>query len=127
MEALKGVKISGSGRIQGDLLSLEKISMSGSANINGNVSATDISIGRERTIKRSVYKHNNKIYGNVLARNSVNLIGALVDGDVKGRNVVIGRGTEVTGTIYYVDTFRKHEKSLLAKNPVQITEDELHF
>jgi cytoskeletal protein CcmA (bactofilin family) len=127
VEALKGINVSGSARIQGDVLTLERLLITGSTTINGNVTGTNISIGRERAIKRSAYKHNNKIYGNILARNTINIIGTLVDGDVKGKDVVIGRGTEVLGTVYFVNTISRHDKSILANKPVQIIEEDLHL
>jgi cytoskeletal protein CcmA (bactofilin family) len=127
VEAIDGIRVSGSARIQGDLLTLELVEISGSSIINGNVSGTDVILGRERTFSRSIYKHPNKVYGTILARNNVELSRAFVEGDVKGRDVVIGRGTEVLGIVYYVDTIEVHEKAVLAHEPVKISEEELHL
>jgi cytoskeletal protein CcmA (bactofilin family) len=127
VEAIDGIKVSGSARIQGDLLTLELVEITGSGIINGNVSGTDVILGRERTLSRSIYKHPNKVYGTILARNNVELIRALVEGDVKGRDVIIGRGTEISGTVYYVDTIEVDDKATLAHEPIQIPEEELHL
>jgi len=51
----------------------------------------------------------------------------LVNGDVKGRNVIISKGTEVLGTIYYVDSIDVHDKTILANKPIQIKEEDLHY
>ncbi|MFX1594164.1 MAG: hypothetical protein ACFFCL_15850 [Promethearchaeota archaeon] len=127
VEALDGFSNSGSARIQGELLTLESVDISGSSTITGNISGTDIFIGRERGLGRSIYKHPNKVYGTILARNNIELYRTLVDGDVKGRDVRIGRGTEVLGTVYYVDTIDVHDKAILANKPIQIKEEDLHY
>ncbi len=127
VEALQGIRISGSGTVQGGLLSLETIDISGSSSVHGNITGTNILIGREKRLSRSIYKHPNKVYGNILARNNVNLIATLVDGDVKGRIVEIGKGTEILGTVYYVGSIEVHDKSILVNEPIQITEEDLHY
>ncbi|MFW9827102.1 MAG: hypothetical protein ACFFEY_05710 [Candidatus Thorarchaeota archaeon] len=127
VEATDGIKISGSARIQGDVLTLETLDVSGSSIINGNITATDVILGREKLLSRSIYKHPNKVYGTIIARNNVQLISALIEGDVKGRDVYIGKGTEITGTVYYVDTIEIHDKAILANQPIQISEEELHL
>ncbi len=62
-----------------------------------------------------------------MARNNIELIRASVEGDVKGRDVVIGRGTEVLGTVYYVDTIEVHDKATLANDAIKISEEDLHL
>ncbi|MFW9971420.1 MAG: hypothetical protein ACFFDF_14595 [Candidatus Odinarchaeota archaeon] len=127
VEAIDGIRISGSARIEGDLLTLETVEITGSSIINGNITGTDIILGRERTLGRSIYKHPNKIYGSILARNNIELIRVSVEGDVKGRDVIIGKGTEVLGNVYYVDTIEVHEKANLTHEPIQISEEDLHL
>jgi cytoskeletal protein CcmA (bactofilin family) len=127
VEAIDGIRVSGSARIEGDVLTLELIEISGSSIINGNITATDVILGRERTFSRSIFKHPNKVYGNILARNNIELNRALVEGDVKGRDVTISRGTEISGTVYYVDTIEVHDKATLTNEPVQISEEGLHL
>lgn len=114
------ISVSGSAKINGNLTSEETIKVSGSCTVHGNVSGREIYLGQERYLALSVYKHSTKIYGNVTAKDEVVLIGALVEGDVRAKEVTIGKGTEVLGTVYYVDSIEVHEKSRLAKNPIKV-------
>ena len=82
-------------------------------------------LGRERSLSRSIYKHPNKVDGIILARNNIELYRALVAGDVKGRDVLIGRGTEISGTVYYVNSIVIDKKVKLANEPVQISAEEM--
>lgn len=127
VEAIDGIRVSGSARIEGDVLTLETIEITGSSIINGNVTGTDVFFGRERMLSRSIYKHPNKVYGSILARNNIELIRASVEGDVKGRDVIIGKGTEILGNVYYVDKIEVHEKANLAYEPIQISIEDLHL
>ncbi len=126
VEAIDGFKSSGSARVQGELLTLESVIISGSSTIYGNVSGTDVIIGR-RGFGINIYKHPNKVVGTILARNNIELMKLLVDGDVKGRDVIIGRNTEVLGTVYYVNRIDVQDKTILANKPIQIKEEDLHF
>ena len=121
------IRISGSLTAQGDLLSLETIDISGSSTVHGNITGTNVILGRGKRLGWGIYKHSYKVNGNILARNVVNLFSTFVKGDVKGRDIEIGKGTEISGTIYYVDNIRIHEKTILANDPVQIKEEDLHY
>jgi len=125
IEVLQDIKFSGSSRVQGNIISQKDIVISGSATIHGSITGADISIGRERLFSRSIYKHPNKVYGEIIARKDVNLIGTFVDGDVRGHDVRIGRGTEVVGTVYYVGDIQVHEKAILAHEPVKVNIENL--
>ncbi len=117
----QGIKFSGSSDINGNLSSEKNISIDGSTNIEGNVVAEDIIIGVSEKIKKQHYK----ILGSILAKNNVDVIRTHVEGDIKGKNVTIGRGSEILGTVYYVDTIEIDKKAKLANEPIQIKLDEL--
>jgi len=114
------INFSGSTRVQGAIISRKDIIISGSGTIHGNITGVDILIGRERLFKRSIYKHPNKIYGDIISRKDLKLIGTLVDGDVRGYEVVIGPGTEILGTVYYISDIQVHDKAILANDPVKV-------
>lgn len=126
IEALQGIKFSGSSNVRGSLFSERSIEVSGSTTIYGDVSGSNIFIQVGRVLGgRSAFKHPVKVYGHIFGRNSVNLIRTLVEGDVKGRNVIIGRNTEILGKVYYVDSIEINEKSILNHDPIQISAEEL--
>jgi cytoskeletal protein CcmA (bactofilin family) len=126
VEALQGIRFTGSSIVKGDLLSKHTIDITGSTTIYGDITGNNVFIGRGRVLKgRSVFKHPDKVHGSVSAKNNVVLIRTLVEEDVKGRVVKIGRGTEVIGTVYYVDEIEIDEKSILTNSPIQITSDDL--
>jgi cytoskeletal protein CcmA (bactofilin family) len=124
-EGAQGIKISGSSHINGDLLSQDSIILTGSATIHGNVIGNDIIIGHEPRLSIGVYKHPNKIYGNISSRNNVEITKTLVEGDVKGLTVKIGRGSEIIGIVYYVDEIEVSKKTILANEPIKISREEL--
>ncbi|MFX1304967.1 MAG: hypothetical protein ACFE9X_16550 [Promethearchaeota archaeon] len=117
----QGVKLSGSSDINGNLSSEKSINIDGSTNIEGNVVAEDIIIGVSEKIRKQHYK----IHGSILAKNNVDVIRTHVDGDIKGKNVSIGRGSEILGNVYYVDTIEIDDKAKLANEPTQIKIEEL--
>ncbi len=122
VEGLEGIRFSGSSNVQGDVLSEKTIIIEGSTTINGNIKGEDVYLGRERLLGgRRLFKHPYKVYGHIFAENDIELIGTYVDGDVRGRNVKIRRGTEVVGTVYYIDTIDVDPKATLANEPVQIS------
>ncbi|MFW9825848.1 MAG: hypothetical protein ACFFE4_23115 [Candidatus Thorarchaeota archaeon] len=118
----QGVTLSGSSTINGNLSSEKEISIDGTTYIEGNVVAEDILIGTSETIKK---KQHFRVHGSVLAKNIVNIRRGHVEGDVKGKDVTIGKGTEVLGTVYYVDNLDVDKKTKLVNEPVQINIDDL--
>lgn len=125
VEGLQGIRFSGSSNVKGDVLSQKTIIIEGSTTINGDIKGEDIYIGRERLLRvRKLFKHPYKVYGHIFAEKDVDLIGTYVDGDVRGRNVKIGRATEVVGTVYYIDSIEIDPKATLINKPVQISFDD---
>jgi predicted acyltransferase (DUF342 family) len=125
LEAQQGIITSGSAKIQEGLSSQKSIVIEGSLSTNGDVSGEDVFMGTHMTRAKKIFKHPFKVYGNVYATNKIDLTGVHVKGDVKGRDVRIGRGTEVLGTVYYVDNIETDKQSTLANEPVQIKEVKL--
>ena len=124
VESIEGLRLRGSARIQGDLLSQKTIDIEGSVIIDGNIKGDDVFIGTRLMRERKKLKQPFKVNGNIFATNTADITGALVSGDVRGRDVKIGNGTEVAGVIYYVDNIEVHQKATLANEPIQIQLDE---
>jgi len=126
IEALSGIKFTGSSKVKGSLFSERSIEITGSTTIYGDVEGSNIyiQVGRVSGGRRA-FKHPVKVYGNIFGRKSVNLVRTLVDGDVKGRDVIVGRNTEILGQVYYVDNIEINEKSILNHDPIQISSEEL--
>ena len=127
IEALQGIKFSGSSNVKGDLLSERSINITGSTTIYGDVKGNNVDINVGRILGgRRAFKHPSKVYGNVFANYRVNLVRTLVEGDVRGRDVIIGRNTEIIGKVYYIDTIDVNEKCILNHEPVQISREVLN-
>jgi len=124
VEAIQGIRFSGSARIQGGLLSQKSIDINGSSTINGDITGEDIFIGTRLVRAKKMLKQPFKVYGNISATKTVDITGTFVDGDVKGRNVRIGQGTEISGAVYYIDSIERHQKATLANEPIQIKQNE---
>ncbi len=116
------IKFSGSSEINGNLSSEKSISIDGSTYIEGNVVAEDVLFGVQR---EKIRKQHYKIHGSILTKNNVDVIKTHVEGDIKGRNVTIGQGSEILGTVYYVDNIEIDKKAKLANEPTQINLEEL--
>lgn len=121
LEALEGVKISGLTNIQGNLMSKKEVVLRGNTTVEGNIKAEDVFIGMP--IDRRPIKHPYKVHGNIVADNEVNIKKTFVAGDVKGRDVTIGHGTEVVGAVYYINSIEISSRVTLAKQPIQIKDE----
>ncbi len=113
----QGIKFSGSSIINGNLSSEKTIRIDGSTYIEGNVVAEDILIGVDEHLRK---KQHYKIHGSILAKNNVNISRTHVEGDVKGKIVIIGRNTEILGTVYYIDKIEIDKKAKLAVEPLKL-------
>ena len=118
----EGIELSGSSDINGNLSAQKTLKIDGTAKIEGNAVAENILLGAtEPTKKKQLYR----IHGSVLGKNTVDVIRTLVGGDIKGKDVKIGRGSEIYGNVYYVDKIEVDKKAKLANKPVQITLEDL--
>ena len=123
VEALKGVKFSGSSRVDGGLNSEEDIEIDGSTTIRGDIKANNVFFGTNAPLSgRRGVKHPYKVFGKIFAEKELELINTFVEGDVRGRDVKIGRKTEVTRKVYYIDSIEIDPKATLAHKPIQISE-----
>ena len=123
IEALKGVRFSGSSRVDGGLNSEGIVEIYGSTTIKGSIKADSVIIGANTHFGgRRVVKHPYKVFGNIFAANDLELINTFVEGDVRGRNVKIGKKTEIMGNVYYIDVIEVDPKAHLAHEPIQISE-----
>ncbi len=125
VEAQGGIRFSGSSRIQRGVFSQNNIIIDGTTTINGDVQGYDVFIGHERRFTRKLFKQPYKISGSILAKDNAELIGTYVGGDVRGMNVIIGIGTEVSGTVYYVNNIEIHNKAKVSHGPIQIAANDL--
>ncbi|MBK5113892.1 MAG: polymer-forming cytoskeletal protein [Candidatus Heimdallarchaeota archaeon] len=122
VEALEGVEISGLTKIQGNLMSKKDVVLRGNTTVDGNIKAENVFVGLPID-RRPFIKHPYKVHGNIVADNEVHIKKTFVAGDVKGRDVKLGHGTEVAGAVYYINSIEVSSRVNLAKKPVQI-EDE---
>ena len=123
VEALQGVRFSGSSRIDGGLNSEGIVEINGSTTIKGSIKANSVMIGINTHFGgKRVVKRPYKVFGNIFAANDLELINTFVEGDVRGRNVKIGRKTEIMGKVYYIDAIEIDPKAHLAYEPIQISE-----
>jgi cytoskeletal protein CcmA (bactofilin family) len=120
LEALKGIRTAGSMRVEGDVFSQGRIDIEGSARIEGNIKGNDIFIGISLGKSKKTVKDRFKVYGSIFATNTVDINGTNVEGDVRGRNVRIGRGTEISGAVFYIDSIEVHRQATVANEPIQI-------
>jgi len=120
LEALEGIRSSGSLRIQGDVFSQKRIDIEGSATIEGSIKGDEIFIGTSLIRVRRLIKQRYKVHGSIFATNKVDITGTYVAGDVRGRDVRIGGGTEILGTVYYIDSIEIHKQATLTNEPIQI-------
>ncbi len=117
----QGIKFSGSSEINGNLSSEKDININGSTHIEGNVVGENVKFGSQDKIKKQHYR----VHGSIHAKNSIDIVRTHVDGDIKGKDVILGRGTEILGNAYYVDNIEVDKKAKLANDPIQIEVDEL--
>jgi len=117
------MKLSGSTRVEGGLFSQETIEIEGSTTISGDINANEVLIGTQTAIRsKRITKHPYIVSGSIYGVDTVDINYTLVDGDVKGRHVIIGKRTEVSGNVYYIDSIEVNDKAVLANEPIQISE-----
>jgi cytoskeletal protein CcmA (bactofilin family) len=123
IEAIQGIRFSGSSRVDGGLNSEETIEIDGSTTVKGDIKAKKVLFGTlSHSGGKRVKKHPYKVFGNIFATDNLELINTFVEKDVRGRNVIIGRRTEIAGNVYYIDTIEIDPKATLARKPIQISE-----
>jgi len=123
VDAIQGIRFSGSSRVDGELNSEETIEINGSTTVKGSVKAKKVFIGTQTHFGgKKVTKHPYKVFGNIFATDDLEIINTFVEKDVRGRNVKIGKKTEILGKVYYIDNIEVDPKAVLAHEPIQISE-----
>lgn len=123
VEAIQGIRFSGSSRVDGELNSEETIEIDGSTTVKGSIKAKKVYIGTHTHMSgKKVTKHPYKVFGNIFATDDLELINTFVESDVRGRNVKIGKRTEIMGKVYYIDNIEVDPKAILTHEPIQISE-----
>ncbi len=123
VESLQGMRFSGSTKVDDGLNSEGTIEINGSITVRGDITGNNVFIGTQTSFDlKRIVKHLYKVFGNIFSTNDVEIINTFVQGDVKGRNVKIGRRTEITGKVYYVDTIEINARATLTHEPIQISE-----
>ncbi len=131
LQAVSGLSTSGFLGVDGNVLSQKDVSILGGSILGGNLVAENIDVGTRRwysflslTIS-SAFKHPYKIQGSVFGKNKVDLTKTLVEGNVKGFDVKIGRKTKVNGQIYFVNSIKVKRSAKLSSDPIRIKPEEL--
>ena len=117
----QGVIFSGSSEVNGNLSSEKDVKINGSTYIEGNVVGENVVFGSPDKLKKQHYR----IRGSIHAKNTLNIVRTHVDGDIKGKDITLGRGTEILGSVYYVENIEIDKKAKLANEPIKINLDEL--
>ncbi|MFX1568895.1 MAG: hypothetical protein ACFFCV_11085 [Promethearchaeota archaeon] len=117
----EGVNFSGSSEINGNLSSEKDVKINGSTYIEGNVVGENVLFGSPDKIKKQHYR----IHGSIHAKNIIDIVRTHVDGDIKGKDITLRRGTEILGNVYFVENIEIDKKAKLANEPIKINLDEL--
>jgi cytoskeletal protein CcmA (bactofilin family) len=123
--ALLGFKSAGSIRVKGDLISDRTVDLDGSGKIYGNVRAQEVLIGTHQLLMIYPKRILVRIVGSILALDKVDISRTRVNGDVIGRDVRIGKHSNIQGTVYYVNMIETNKAAKLNNEPVKINEEEL--
>ncbi len=127
VEAKKGIELSGTTEIFNDLESDDYIKTSGKLTVEGDLLAKQVIFKDPKpkifNIKPKGYSR--EIRGNIKASELVDINRTLVEKDVRGKKVIIGRYCKIIGTVYYVDECDVDETAELLKPAVKIDAEQL--
>lgn len=127
----------GTVKISNDITSQNIIDLGGEARIGGSITAKKVLFDYGAKFRRLRYwtvvifqfikrvKYAYRVNGNIITRESVEIDRSLIEGDIKSRNIKLGRFTKVNGTIYYAENCEVHKRVKLAREPVKIKLEEL--
>ena len=136
MKSSKKIRTSGTLKVNEDIKAVNSIEIDGSGRIGGNILADSILIDQHNPVRGmwhflafilQYFKKARpyKIKGNLLAKNVVSADRVLISGDIRARDVNLGRFSIVRGTIYYVDNCDIHEKAVIDNPPIRININDL--
>lgn len=129
LQSNEGIKISGSTGVGGNLLSQRDVAVLGAAKVKGNLVGENVLLGFTGWKKWINLRHRRRdlyeVGGSLFAKNNVDVRNTSVKGDIKGYDVYVGRRSEVSGTIYYVNSLRVKRSAKLTSEPIRIKPEEL--
>jgi len=126
VKAGEGIKSSGSLSVTKDIDSSKFVDITGKLQAGGNIYGDNVLIDYSR--KEKIVKFNRFHYfitGNIHAKDLVSINRTLVEGDIRGRSIIVERYSQVDGTIYYVDDYIIDDKAKISNPPVQIQLEDL--
>ena len=127
--AIEGVRSVGELRINGSLSSEKEVILEGASRIMGNIQAEDILIGSTwLSLSKRLFGKTSihyRIEGNLNAKNRVELFRTRVNGNIIGRYIKLNKGSNVKGTIYYLEDIEVHPNAKVVTPPIQIKEEDL--
>ncbi len=126
IKAGEGIKSSGSLSVMKDIDSSKFVDITGKLKAGGNIYGDNVLIDYSR--KEKIVRFNKFHYfvkGNILAKDLVSINRTIVEGDIRGRSIIIERYSQVYGNIYYVDDYIIHEKAKISNPPIQIKLEDL--
>jgi predicted acyltransferase (DUF342 family) len=132
LQSNEGLKASGSVGVGGNLLSQRDVTVRGAANVNGNLVGENVLLGftgwrKWVNMRPFARKYLYKVGGSLFAKDKVDVRRISVSGDVKGYDVYIGRQSEVSGKIYFVNSLKIKRSVKLTGEPIQISAEELQM
>ncbi|TFG18854.1 MAG: zinc-ribbon domain-containing protein [Promethearchaeota archaeon] len=121
-----GIRVYGSGKSDGDMFSENDIEVKGSVKVDGDVRANKVKFAAPVVFKRLLRKRaRSQVDGDIIGQESVEIENIHVDGNVRGRVVIIGRNSKIEGTIEYVDDLQVAEDAVLENQPVKVSAETL--
>ena len=126
VKAGEGIKSTGSLSVKKDIDSSKFVDITGNLQVGGNLYGESVLIDYSRKEKiRKFKKFHYFITGNIYAKDLVSINRTIVQGDIRGRSIIIERYSQVDGTIYYVDDFIIDDKAKVQNPPVRIKLEDL--
>ncbi|MHA1671299.1 MAG: hypothetical protein ACTSV5_12095 [Promethearchaeota archaeon] len=126
VKAGEGIKSSGSLSVTKDIDSSKFVDISGKLHAGGNIYGDNVLIDYSRKEKIMKFKKFHYfIKGNISAKDLVSINRTIVEGDIRGRSIIIERNSQVNGTIYYVDDYLIEDKAKISNPPIQIKFEDL--
>jgi len=126
IKAGDGIKSSGSLKVKNDIDSSKFVDITGKLQAGGDINGDNVLIDYSR--KEKIVKFNKFHYfvtGNIYAKDLVSINRTVVEGDIRGRSIIIEKYSQVDGNIFYVDDYIIHDKAKISHLPIQIKLEEL--
>jgi predicted acyltransferase (DUF342 family) len=126
IKAGEGIKSSGSLSVVKDIDCSKFVDITGKLQARGNIYGDNVLIDYSRKEKIVKFKKFHYfVTGNIHAKDLISINRTLVEGNIRGRSIIIERYSRVDGTIYYVDDYIIHDKAKISNPPIQIKLEDL--